>query len=226
MFGQAFALYDIPKIFFLAFLEIILSADNAIVLGLFAAHLPVALRPKALYIGLVSSLIIRSMTIFLFIFFIHIRWIQILGAAYLLFLSIQYFIKKKKLKQEPTRRSFWKTIVLIEIFDIIFAIDSILAGIAFISSDNPKHTESKIWIVYVGAMIGLFAIRYASHCFSRIISKFPNMEKSAYLMIAWIAIKLIYELFPHPLILEYYYWGIFIVLFLFGFWKKGQQHVE
>ena len=163
MFDQVFALSDLPKIAFLSFLEIILSADNAIVLGLLAARLPEKNRAKALYIGLISSFFIRAVAILLIGFFIRYRWIQLLGAAYLLFLSAQHFLKKKN--QAPVAlqtHSFWKAVLMIEIFDIIFAIDSILAGVAFISSGDPQVFHSKICIVYIGGMIGLIGIRFAA----------------------------------------------------------------
>lgn len=221
MFDQVFSLTDLPKIAFLSFLEIILSADNAIVLGLLAARLPEKMRAKALYIGLISAFFIRAVTILFIGLFIRYRWIQLLGAGYLLFLSFRHFLKKKKTVPDSMQtHSFWKAVVMIEIFDIIFAIDSILAGVALISSSNPQVFFSKLWIVYVGGMIGLIGIRYAAHLFTSVIAKFPNMERSAYLLIGWIAIKLIYEIFPHPIQLEYYFWGIFIILFLSGFWKK------
>lgn len=226
MFDQVFAFTDLPKIFFLAFLEIILSADNAIVLSVLASTLEQNLRAKALYIGLISAFFIRAGAVVFLSFFIHFQWIQILGACYLLFLSAQYFQKRKKSSRKIQHQgSFWKTVAKIELFDLIFALDSILAGVAFISSHNKQEFHSKLWIVYFGGMIGLLAIRFAAHLYTRFIAKFPNMEKSAYLLIAWIAIKLIYELFPHPILFEYLFWGIFIILFLYGF-IKSRQHVK
>jgi YkoY family integral membrane protein len=221
MFDQVFSLTDLPKLFFLAFLEIILSTDNAIVIGLLAARLPEKLRSKALYIGLVSAFFIRALTVILLSFFIKYRWVQILGAGYLLFLAGQYFVREKKpIPDDLQKRSLWKAIALIELFDVIFAFDSILAAVAFVSSNNPQEFHSKIWIVYVGGMIGLIGIRFAAHIFTKFISKFPNMERSAHLLIGWIGIKLIYELFHYPLLFDYCYWTVFMIILLYGFWKR------
>ncbi len=226
MFDQTFALADVPKVFILAFLEIALSADNAIVLGIFTSRLPQKLRAKALYIGSMSAFFIRAVALIFLSLIIRYRFVQILGAAYLLFLSARYFWNRKKLvpSLKNPHEKLWKVIVLIEVFDVIFAIDSILAGVAFISSSDPRVFASKMWIVYVGGMIGLLGIRYAGHLFGSIISKFPNMERAAHLMIGWIAIKLVYELFPHPEIFEFFFWGILFILFLFGFMKKKKAH--
>ncbi len=225
MFDQSFAISDLPKIFFLAFLEIILSADNAIVLGILASRLPEKLRAKALYIGSISAFFIRALALLILGFLIQYRSMQILGSAYLFYLSLNYFFKQRKKRvSKEEKHSFWKIVVLVELFDVIFAIDSILAGVAFISANDPHLFYSKIWIVYVGGMIGLLGIRYAAHLFSFLLKQFPKMESSAHLMIGWIALKLVYELFPHPPIFEPIFWGVLILLFCLGFTKRQRKY--
>lgn len=225
MFDQSFAVSDLPKVFFLAFLEIILSADNAIVLGLLASRLPEKLRAKALYIGSISAFFIRALALLILGFLIQYRAVQILGAVYLFYLSLNYFFRKRKRGfAGKEQNNFWKIVILIELFDVVFAIDSILAGVAFISANDPHLFYSKIWIVYVGGMVGLLGIRYAAHLFSSIFKQFPNMESSAHLMIGWIGIKLIYELFPHPPFFESIFWSVLLILFCLGFTKKQRKY--
>ena len=76
MFDQVFALSDLPKIAFLSFLEIILSADNAIVLRLLAARLLKKPSQSSLY-TLDFVLLHQSFAILLIGFFIRYRWIQL-----------------------------------------------------------------------------------------------------------------------------------------------------
>ncbi len=225
MFDQTFALSDIPKVFFLAFLEIILSADNAIVLGVIAARLPEKLQAKALYIGSISAFVLRAIAILLIGFLIQYRFIQILGAAYLFYLSLRFLLdKEKKSSLSVGKSSFWSVVILIELFDLIFAVDSIFAGLGFISSEGSGHMASKLWIVYVGGMIGLLSIRYAAHLFTSLLKKFPKMELTAHLMIGWIGVKLVFELFPHFFIFELIFWVVLSLLFIFGFTSRQKKH--
>jgi YkoY family integral membrane protein len=214
MFDQSFALSDLPRVGTLSFLEIVLSADNALVLGVIAATLPAPLRKKALFIGIGSAFFLRAAALVFLAYLLKYPWIQLLGAIYLLYLCIRYLIHTKKQPQLNASRSMWKTVFLIEVFDLAFAVDSIMAGLAFINSNF-----SKIWIVYVGGMIGLFGMRFAADLFSSLLDRFPNLEKSAYLMIGLIGIKLgiaaLGASFP-PLP----FWGLITLLFLLGFFKK------
>lgn len=224
MFGQIFELSDIPKVAVLAFLEMLLSADNAIVLALISSALPERLQKKALFIGLSSAFIFRAVGIFFIALFLEYPWIQLLGAAYLIYLSVRHFIKKRgKESLLPTGgRSFWKTVLLIELFDLAFAIDSIVAAVAFIGSKpSGASYHPKLWIVYTGGMLGVITIRYAAHLFTVLNKKFPQLEISAYLIIGWIGLKLaIQALDLSPPYFIFIFWtGLFSLLGL-GFIKR------
>lgn len=220
MFAQTFDWIDLPRLFFLAFIEILLSADNAIVLGIFTHQLPERLKKKALYIGALSAFFFRLFAVLSIGWLIQYSWIQLLGGVYLIYLSIHHFVAPKKALIPPLYASFWKTILMIELFDLAFAIDSIMAAFAFISS-NSMHIESKLWMVYLGGMFGLFGIRYAAHLFSSWIHRFSRLEKSAYLMIGWIGCKLTLEGFVElPSLFPFIFWPVLAALFLYGISKK------
>jgi YkoY family integral membrane protein len=216
MFEQSFTFSDIPRLFTLAFLEILLSSDNALVLAALTRSLPPPSRRKALFIGVASSFVLRGIALASIATLLKYAWIELAGAGYLLYLSVHYFLKKAKAPQSPIQYSFWKTVFLIELFDLLFALDSIIAGVAFI--DN---TSSKLWIVYTGGMIGLLGMRYAASLFSQLIDRFPRLETSAYLMVGWIGVKLAFSSLSYPLS-PLLFWPPIAFFFLFGFLKRNQ----
>lgn len=213
MIEQSFAFSDLPRIFVLAFLELLLSADNAIVLGVLSHALPTHLRRKALFIGVASAFVLRAAALLLIAYLLEYTWIQALGAAYLIYLSIRYFTKKRKSAEAKPNYSFWKTVLFIELLDLAFAIDSIVAGVAFIDS-----SFSKLWIVYAGGMIGLLGMRYAANLFNRLLDHFPNLERSAYLMVGWIGVKLGLAWMEYP-IPSPIFWTLMALFFLLGFFR-------
>ncbi|MES2345156.1 MAG: hypothetical protein V4494_04375 [Chlamydiota bacterium] len=229
MLGQTFDLTDIPRLLALILIEVLLSADNALILAAIVQKLPQHLRNKALIIGATSAIFLRGLAIATVSFILKSRWLQLLGAAYLFYLCIHHFLSKTK---SPTGKkplhSLWKTIIVIELMDLSFAMDSVIAGIAFIVTPESDDTYSlfhpKIWIVYVGGIIGLLMIRYAAGHFIRLIDKFPNLSTSAYLLVGWVAVKLTVSiLLPELHHFEYLFWTIFALIFISGLRKKQTQ---
>lgn len=236
MFGQTFDLLDLARIGFLALLEILLSADNAIVLGILVRRLPEKLRKKALFIGLISSLVIRGAAFFAISLLFQATWIQFLGGLYLLYLCISHFRSKTNMKPHgdiSSTSGFWKTVILVELYDLAFAIDSVIVAVAFISEiPSFGQIHPKLWIVYVGAFIGMIVMRFAANWFSSLIDHFPRMERTSYFMIGWIGLKLTlsameaYHLLPSSLMsfFEPSFWIVLSLLFLAGFTKKKKNH--
>ena len=211
MIDQIFSLSDIPRVFTLALLEMLLSADNAIILGVVSHSLPPALRRRALFIGIISAFVLRFGVLVSLSYFFTSKWLQVLGGAYLIYLSIRYFTKKRKAPVFQPIGSFWKTVFVIELLDLVFALDSMLAGVAFIDA-----VFSKIWVVYLGGILGLFGIRWAANLFSSLLTRFPRLEQSAYLIVGWVGIKLgllaFHFIIPPPL-----FWAGLLLFFLSAF---------
>lgn len=229
MFNQSFDVFDFPRILILMLLEILLSADNAIILAMLTHRLPLSQRTRALFIGLFSSFLLRGMGLLFISILITYFWIQLIGALYLLYLSAHYFLWKRKLPVPPKEETsgFWKTVFLLECFDLIFAIDSILAGVGLISSfsQGAGILNQKLWVVYVGTILGLVLVRFAAKLLSGLIERFPNLKRAGHLMIGWIGLHLCLHaialkwglpaLLMHLLVPIY--WIVLSLLFLSGF---------
>jgi len=91
--------------------------------------------------------------------------------------------------------SFWPTVLIIELTDIAFAIDSILAALAFVGSPPEGHPPEafhpKLWLVIVGGLLGVMLMRVAASFFIKMLEKFPRFETSAYLLVIVIGVKLL-----------------------------------
>lgn len=214
--AQTFSYLDIPLIVVLFFLELLLSSDNAAVLSFVVRDLPEAKRKSALFVGLFTSFALRAIGILLAAYLIKILWIQILGGLYLVFLGIQhitrYRIAKKNIRTEDT--SFWATVFKIEITDLLFAIDSILGAFALVAIYYPTDMISeKLWVIYVGGILGVILIRFATTWITKLLDTYPNLEKIVYFLIAWMGLKLVVEGF-----LGYFDWGNIREIFDFIFW--------
>ena len=195
MFGQTFHTSDLASVGALVVLEALLSADNALVLAIMVRHLPKKLQGKALLYGLGGAFVFRLIAILFASVVLGQWWLQALGAIYLLFLPIKHFIRHSGGEHAIKKPGggFWQTVIAVEMADIAFALDSVLAGIGFISRPGVGILTDKIWVVYFGAIIGIVLLRFAATIFIRILEKYPMLDHVAYLLVGWVGIKLLFH---------------------------------
>ncbi len=236
MFNQTFHITDIVQVFFLGFIEFLLSADNAIVIAILVKKLEPKFRSKALFIGITSAFIIRIFALLTVPYLANIWIIEILGAFYLFYLSFFYFFKERRFEhpeKKTTLIHFWTIILLIELIDIAFAFDSLVGALAFIAPyAKPDAINPKLWFLYLGGLIGILGIRYGAEIFSRLMDLFPRIEDSAHIMISWIGLRLIIdaifqitgtELIP-PIYLQIIFWIGIIIIFILGLILKKSKY--
>jgi YkoY family integral membrane protein len=214
MFHQTFDIHDLIIVGLLIVLEGVLSIDNALVLGLLAKRLPRQMQGRALTYGLIGAFVFRVIAIGTASYLLHWRIVKLLGGAYLVYVAVKhFFFEGKKDDQtpaaltggdanapapaqpwEPTAahaRFFWQTVMMIELTDIAFAVDSIVAAIGVVGPPPKDQRHPKLWVVLVGGMLGVILMRFAAVIFIRLLERFPRFETAAYLLVIVIGGKLI-----------------------------------
>lgn len=90
---------------------------------------------------------------------------------------------------------FWPTVFVIEMTDIAFAVDSILAAIALVGRAPAGHegVHPKLWVIITGGILGVILMRFAAVIFIRLLERFPRFETSAYVLVAIIGAKLLVD---------------------------------
>lgn len=177
-------------IFSLVLIECLLSVDNAVVLAAQTQSLPTRKQQEeSLFYGIWGAYIFRFIIIGLGVYLINFWEIKVVGALYLVFLVFQYFSKTRvkhtrKLVKDKKKRLlplFWSVVMQIEMMDIIFSVDSVLASLAI--SNNPV-------IVLIGGLIGILAMRGVAEVIMKLMRRIPELEPMAYILIGLIAVKL------------------------------------
>ncbi len=183
---------DFLLIGLLVFLEGILSVDNALVLALLAKHLPKKEQRKALSYGLIGAFLFRFIALAMVSYLVKWTWVKFVGGGYLLYVAIKHLffgVKPGDRQPKTTGSSFWRTVIAIELTDVAFAVDSILAGIAL---------TPKLWIVFTGGVLGIVLMRFAASAFIKLIERFPRLETTAYVLVLIIGVKVILEALRLP----------------------------
>ena len=167
----------------LVVMEGLLSADNALVLAIMVKPLPKEQQRKALTYGLIGAYFFRFLFIGIGVYLIKFWWIKVFGALYLAYLVYQHFKKHNETEEAHTVKkdsrlvrifgTFWATVLSVELLDLAFSVDSILAALAI---------SEKVWILLLGGMIGILMTRTVAKLFVTLIEKFRELETTAYLL--------------------------------------------
>lgn len=190
----------------LVVLEGLLATDNALVLAVMVKHLPEEQRRKALFYGLAGAFVLRFGSLFIISFLVNVWQVQAIGALYLLFISINHILRKlvfKKKEDDHTDEKvkktsgFWGTVFKVELADIAFAVDSILAAVALaMSLPNTNLPEigsmdgGKFLVIFAGGMIGVILMRFAADFFVKLLNARPGLEIAAFAIVGWVGVKL------------------------------------
>ncbi|WP_430732129.1 TerC family protein [Virgibacillus halodenitrificans] len=195
-------------------LEGLLAADNALVLAIMVKHLPDEQRKKALFYGLAGAFVFRFGSLFAISFLVDVWQVQAIGALYLLFIAANHifrklFISKEKeksaKKKEKKKSGFWGTVFKVELADIAFAVDSILAAVALaVTLPNTNLPMiggldgGKFLVIFAGGIIGLIIMRFAANYFVRLLQTRPGLEIAAFFIVGWVGVKLLVYTLSHP----------------------------
>jgi tellurite resistance protein TerC len=212
----------------LIFLEGILSIDNAAVIGALVSPLPddqdvpwpsglqkigKKLHPflgyqrlAALRVGLLGAYVGRGAMLFLTSFLIHNSWIKLIGAFYLIHLAFDSLEDMTSGDSDeggeikPIKvQSFCATVLTVEIMDLIFSIDNVVAAVSL---------SDMIWVVMLGVGIGILTMRFAAGIFSYAVEREPILKQAAYILVFNIGVELILDQVWHVEIPDLLRFGI------------------
>ena len=222
---------DIPVIGFtvvwLVFLEGLLSADNALVLAMMVRHLPKDAQKRALRYGIWGAFIFRVIAVSLAGLLLHFWFLKVAGGLYLLYLAFGHFFGGGGEDGEgggsSRARGFWSTVVAVELADIAFSIDSILAAVA-LADGLPESIDDnwKFGIVITGGILGIITMRFVAGYFILLLERFRGLETGAYGLVSWIGLKLMASGLANatdmPLEMnEWVFWLGMLAIVIFGF---------
>jgi YkoY family integral membrane protein len=188
-----FAWSDLVTVLVLVALEGLLSADNAIVLAMMVLGLPKDLHQRALKYGLVGAFAFRIVVTLAAVYLIQLDIVKLIGAGYLLYLPYKHFSNPAEgdRRREPPKATpwlgmspFWATVVKVELTNLVFSVDSILAAVAM---------SPKLWVVLTGGILGIVAMRLVVGQVMTLVERYPAIVDGAFIIIAWVGVKLFIE---------------------------------
>jgi predicted tellurium resistance membrane protein TerC len=157
--------------------------------------------------------------------------VWLIGGAYLLYLPYKHFTHREAAPDAhgegiaPVAKTifglslFWTIVIRADLIDLVFAVDSILAAVGL---------TKVLWVIITGGLLGILMMRMLTMQVVAMVEKWPKLIDGAYIIIAWVGIKLIWEFFSHehyvPEMPQWLGIGVVVALFIASvFYAKAHE---
>lgn len=188
-------------LFQIVVLDGIMSVDNGAVLGTLVRHLPSNQRRRALMYGIVGAIVGRGVMLVGAKYIIEHPTLRLIGAGYLLLLfwnhlkvgpkwlhpdlvKLVTWLLGKLFGKNTQTSGFWPTVIQVELTDLAFSLDNVVAIVAL---------TSNFALVIVGVCISILLMRFSASLYSGLVEKVPALEHGAFLVIGFIGGRMISE---------------------------------
>lgn len=191
---------------FTAFLQVIaidlvLAGDNAVVIGLAAAGLPVGLRGKAILIGIAAATVLRIGFALIATHLLEFTGLLLAGGFLLLWVCYKMWQELNVGEHESdaaramhtadaivhpgARKTLKQAVMQIVIADVSMSLDNVLA----VAGAAQKHTEALVF----GLALSVLLMGLASSVIARLLNRFRWIAWVGLAVILFVAVRMIYD---------------------------------
>ena len=183
------------------FADIILSGDNALVIGMSAANLPDNIRKKAILIGMGLAAFFRIFFAAIASFLLAIPGILFFGGCLLLWVCWRFYLNIKthqeiiSATQEDTvedgisdYKKLLSALTVIAIADVSMSIDNVIA-VAAIAREDTK-------LLIFGLILAIAFMALFSTMFMRLMIKYSFLSWLGLIFLIYLSVKMLYDGIP------------------------------
>ena len=182
-------------IFFqIVFIDIVMAADNAIIIGLIASSFAKVDRQKIIMFGVFGAFIFRVIFALITVQLLQYPILKIIGGALLIWIILKllhdlqlldiFKTAKPKIVKPKKQPSFFGGVYAVLIADVTLSFDNVL-GVAAASRD---HT----YLLIFGLLLSVFLIATAATFFAEYIKKHSWVGLLGLVVILFVALQLIF----------------------------------
>ena len=171
----------------------VLSADNAIVIGLAAAQFDPKIRRKVVIIGTALAVLFRLFFALFVAYFLQFKGVRTFGGILLFYIAYKLYenilkdkiteIKKTKLIKEGDQKSFRKALITIIIADLTISFDNVIAVAG--------AAKSNYTLLIFGLTLSVILMITLANAISVYLKKHKWVGWLGVLSILWVAVDLI-----------------------------------
>ena len=177
-------------------IDLVLSADNAVIIGMAASQFDPAIRKKVLIIGTAFAVVFRIIFSATTAYLLQFQGIRTIGGILLLWVSYKLYVDILKKKEdtkdinkyqikESEKSNFRKAVITVIVADITLSLDNVIA-VAGAAGTNYK-------LLIFGLALAIILMVTLANAISIYIKKYKWIGWLGLLSILWVAGDLIWD---------------------------------
>ena len=181
-----------PRFLEIMWLNIVLSGDNAVVIGMAAAGLPAHQRSRAVLFGIIAAAVLRIVFSVFATYLLGLWWIAFIGGAALLYIAWTFLRELLHHGEEETgeegeakEKSLAAALWQIVIADVSMSLDNVLAVAA--------GGRNALGLLVLGLLLSIVLMGLLGGFLARLLDRFKIIAYIGVALIAWIGLELMWE---------------------------------
>lgn len=147
-------------------IDLVLGADNAVVIAMACRNLPVTQRNKAIILGTLLAIVFRILITLIAVYLLKVPFLQLIGGVFLLYIAFHLIVgKDDDTNKIKSHGSLWKAIKTIVIADLLMGFDNVIAVAG--------AAQGHMVLVAIGLLISIPIIIWGSKIILVLLTKYP-----------------------------------------------------
>jgi YjbE family integral membrane protein len=173
----------------LAALNLLLGADNAVLVALACRALPPQVRKPILVIGLGGAIFLRLGLAALASALLTVPGLRLAAGVFLVWVAVSLLSGQKyphggalaesDAISPPATKRFWETVLIVIVADVLMSLDNIVALVSV--------SQGNLTLLVFGLLLSVPALMYGAFALTKMFDDWPNLILLGAVLLGWIA---------------------------------------
>lgn len=189
-FAELFTTAGLLALLNIILIDIVMSGDNAILIGMATRNLEGKERKQAIFFGIILATILRIIFAFFAVFLLSVVGLKFAGGLLLLYVVWKFYRELRTHEghgphDEVKKAGLMAAIYTIVIADVSMSLDNVLA-VAGAAHGN-------IAGLAIGLVVSIVLMAFASNFIAKYLDKYPQIQWVGLFVILFVAVGMLYE---------------------------------
>ena len=167
-------------------IDIMLGVDNAIVIALACAALPLEMRKRAVILGTAGAVGLRAILLVFAGYLIGLTWVKLIAGAYLLYIGYKLLMDSGDEHEVDSPNRIFDAVKTIIVADFMMSLDNVLAVVGAAQSAGDHSTAYAI----AGIVLSIPVIIFGAQGIMKLMERFPVIIWLGAGLLGWVGAEM------------------------------------